>query len=133
MKIVLDTNVLVSGIFWKGVPYKIVELFVNDYLQVFVTKKILKEYFEVLDRIDGFGEVAKKWQLLILEKVLIVGEKRTVTVSRDANDDMFVNCALSANAQYIVSGDKDLLVLREVFKIKIITPVQFLKIIRKLK
>lgn len=131
MKIVLDTNVLISGIFWKGVPYKIIELWANGNLQIVVTKKILKEYFEVLNRIDTSGEIAKKWKLFILEKVLIVAEKTVVKLSRDANDDMFINCALSADVEYLVSGDKDLLTLEAVYKTKILPPAQFLNFFRK--
>lgn len=127
MRIVLDTNVLISGIFWKGLPYKIIELFMNDRLEVVVTKKILKEYFEILDRIDTSGEIAEKWQLLILEKVLIIEENKSVQLSRDKDDDVFINCALSADADYIISGDQDLLTLKQVWKTYIVTPRAFIK------
>lgn len=130
MKIVLDTNVLISGIFWGGTPYKIVECIATDQIQVVVTKNILKEYFEVLNRMNPTMEIAKKWQLLLMEKVLITEEVQTVRFSRDSNDDMFVSCALSADTNYIVSGDKDLLTLKTVSNTKIVTPAQFLKIFR---
>jgi len=48
MKIVLDTNVLISGIFWKGAPSKILELWTKDKIQIVVNKKILDEYFRIL-------------------------------------------------------------------------------------
>ncbi len=129
MKIVLDTNVLISGIFWKGLPYKVLELWVHGDLRVFATKKILQEYFEVLSRIDQSGEIAKKWQIFILENIIVVEEKEVVQLSRDPNDDMFIACALAANASYIISGDKDLLTLKKVSQIKIITAAQFLKML----
>jgi|WetSurMetagenome_2_1015567.scaffolds.fasta_scaffold332096_3 uncharacterized protein len=128
MKIVLDTNVLISGIFWKGPPHTIMELWIKGDLQIFVTKKILKEYFEVLNRMDASGAIAKKWQLLILEKVLVAEEKEIVKLSRDPHDDKFINCALATNASYIVSGDQDLLTLKQIAEIKIVTPTEFLKI-----
>ena len=129
MKIVLDTNVLISGIFWRGLPYKILELWIKGDLQLFATQKILREYFEVLKRIDKSGDLAKKWQLVILENITMVEEKETVKLSRDPHDDMFINCALVANAGYIVSGDQDLLVLKKVAKIKIVTPAEFVAVV----
>lgn len=131
MRIVLDTNVLVSGIFWEGPPSKIITSWIRGNIKVFVTKKILKEYFEVLDRFDTSREIAKKWEMLILENVAVVEEKKRIKLSRDPHDDKFINCALAAKATYIISGDRDLLTLKEKSPIKIITPSEFCKIWKK--
>lgn len=131
MKIVLDTNVLISGIFWKGLPYKILDMWAHDHVHVFASRKILEEYSEVLNRIDQSRTLAKKWQLFIVENITLVEVKEAIQLSRDPHDDKFINCALAANASYIVSGDKDLLVLKKVSKIKIVTPAEFLKIAGK--
>jgi putative PIN family toxin of toxin-antitoxin system len=126
MRIVLDTNVLISGIFWKGIPYKILKLWVNGQIEIVATNKIINEYFEVLKRIDKSGEIAKKWRELILKNVIIVKDKGNIRISRDPDDDIFISCALSANANYIVSGDNDLLTLKEIEGIKIISPAVFI-------
>lgn len=122
MKIVLDTNVLISGIFWGGKPYTIIEIWLNHEIQLFATKKIINEYFVVLDRIDKSRKSAKKWQKYILENIHIVEAKSSIKLSRDPDDDKFLNCAVSANATYLVSGDNDLLELKQIGKTKIITP-----------
>ncbi|MCC7196988.1 putative toxin-antitoxin system toxin component, PIN family [Candidatus Peregrinibacteria bacterium] len=132
MKIVLDTNVLISGIFWGGKPYTIIEIWLNHRIQLFATKKIIKEYFVVLDRIDKSRKSAKKWQKYILENIHIINEKSFIKLSRDPKDDKFVNCAISANATYIVSGDNDLLELKEIGKTKILTPSAFIKVYEKM-
>lgn len=131
MKVVLDTNVLISGIFWKGTPYKILDLWVQGHIKVFASKKMLEEYFEILKRIDQSEVLARKWQLFIAENINIVGVKEKIQLSRDPHDDMFINCALAANVSHIISGDQDLLVLEKISKIKIVTPVKFLKLFEK--
>ena len=52
MQIVLDTNVLVSGIFWGGMPHKILDLWADQKLEVFVTPEILLEYQDIIAEID---------------------------------------------------------------------------------
>ena len=132
MKIVLDTNVLISGIFWKGAPHKILELWIHGHAQIFASRKIFEEYSAVLRRIDQSQVLAKKWQRFIVENITIIAVKEVLQLCRDPHDDMFINCALAANASYIVSGDQDLLVLKKVSKIKIVTPAEFLKIFGKM-
>ena len=52
-------------------------------------------------------------------------------ISRDLNDDMFIDCAIAAKAKYIVSGDNDLLCLKEINNIEILNPKYFLEILNK--
>ena len=89
MKIVLDTNALISGIFWKGTPYKILELWEEGEVNLVVTKKIIKEYSEVLKRIDKKNKVQQGWMKYIKEKCLCVEDKELVAESRDVDDNMF--------------------------------------------
>lgn len=131
MKIVLDTNVLISGVFWGGKPYQIIQLWLSHEIELFATKKILKEYFNILDRTDKSRELAKEWQNYILENIYIIEEKTSIKLSRDPHDDKFLNCAIAANASYIISGDNDLLELKEVDKTIIVTPSAFIKVYEK--
>ena len=72
MKVVLDTNVFISGIFWSGPPHKVLSLWVKNRITILITKKILEEYLRVLGEIDKNGKIAKKWGAFILENASIL-------------------------------------------------------------
>lgn len=127
MKIVLDTNVFISGVFWGGSPRKIFSLWAENKIKLLTTKKIVSEYLRVLHRIDPKGNTAKKWGAFILENSLILEDKDLVRICRDPEDNKFLNCAMIGEAIYLVSGDNDLLSLKTIGHAKIITPAEFLK------
>lgn len=131
MKVVIDTNVLISGIFWGGTPYKILELWENKKVKIFASKSMLNEYFKVLDIMDKEGSVAKKWQLSLLQNSTIVEDVNQVQLCRDPDDDKFINCALIVKASHIISGDQDLLTLGEISNVKIVNPAQFVALMEK--
>jgi len=60
MKIVLDTNVLISGIFWKGVPGEILDYWTSDKIEIVVTEEILKEYIDIIQRMAQKDEDLSK-------------------------------------------------------------------------
>lgn len=127
MKIVIDTNVLISGVFFGGFPGKILTSVVGKRITACATAEIVNEYEEIVEEmIDRKQGDLNKNILVPLIKVLeIVDPISTVQVSRDPDDDKFIECAKDAGALYIVSGDKDLLVLRQYEDIKIITAAEF--------
>lgn len=127
MRLVLDTNVLISGIFWKGAPHQIVQLWAEGAAQIFVTKKILHEYFDVLNRINPNDEIVSEWQSFILQNTSIIADSDIIQLCRDPHDDMFINCAFFSNADYLISGDNDLLSLKKSAPVEIISPSDFVK------
>ncbi|MBI2634365.1 putative toxin-antitoxin system toxin component, PIN family [Candidatus Peregrinibacteria bacterium] len=128
MKIILDTNVFISGIFWSGSPHQVVALWALNKIHLIVTKKILSEYLHILHKIDSKGDIAKKWGTFVLENSQILEDKELVKICRDTEDNKFLNCAIIGRADYLVSGDDDLLCLKKIGSTKIITPSKFLKI-----
>lgn len=132
MKIVLDTNVFISGIFWSGSPYKVLTLWAKNKINLLVTKKILSEYLRVLHKIDKKGDIAKKWHTFALENSIILKESEFVRICRDPEDNKFLNCAIEGKADYLISGDDDLLSLKTIESTKIVTPTQFLKNYKKI-
>lgn len=132
MKIVLDTNVFISGVFWKGSPYEVLALWAQNKIHVVVSSKIIDEYLRVVHKIDKRGDIAKKWGIFVIENSTIVEHQDIVKICRDATDDKFLDCALIANADYLVSGDEDLLTFGIVGETKIVTPAQFMKIFNNL-
>lgn len=131
MKVVLDTNVLVSGIFWKGAPYNLLRAWAENRFEVIVNKAILTEYLTVLHRIDVQGDIAKRWSVFLLEQVIVVKDRYRIRLVRDASDDKFINAALSGNADFIISGDDDLLSLQDRCPISIVNPRKFFDLLRK--
>jgi putative PIN family toxin of toxin-antitoxin system len=130
MKIVLDTNVLVSGVFWGGIPLKILDLWQKEKIEVLASNAILDEYLRTIykiaqsaNRIDLFN----LWAFLLPSKVGLISIKKSFHLCRDPNDNMFLDCAISGRAQFIVSEDKDLLVLNKIMNVKIVTAKNFLK------
>jgi uncharacterized protein len=129
VRIVLDTNILVSGIFWKGIPYKILECWIEDKFKLLITKEILDEYQKTLAKISKGkrDDIVNTWAMLIIENSIVVNVKHTFKLSIDPDDDKFIDCAVSGNAIYIVSGDSHLLNLKNVMSIEIIKANEFLE------
>lgn len=130
MKVVLDTNVFLSGVIWGGKPAKIIE-------------KWAEGKFELLISEDTFSELLKKANQKIQEynldpKLFIeiyanlksfarwVEPKEKVIVCRDPKDNMFLELSLAGKADFLISGDEDLLVLKKFKKTKIVSPAKFL-------
>lgn len=131
MRVVLDTNILVSDIFWGGIPYKILEKWISDNFKLIISEEILKEYERVLLRISKGkrDQIVSRWLLLITENSYIINVKKKYHLSADSDDDKFIECAVSGKAQYIVSGDSHLLDLKSIMNITILLAAEFLKMI----
>ena len=127
MKVVLDTNVLVSGIFWGGLPEKILLMAIEDKIDVYATEEILSEYFRIIDKIGKKDkELCSQWKMLLVQLVKIVEPIKKIKICRDPKDDMFLECAVSCGAKYLISGDDDLLSIKEINKTQIITTKDYL-------
>ena len=132
VKAILDTNVIISGIFWKGAPFEILKAWQEHRFRLAITLPILNEYRRVLD------EMTKKHPLPVLSSILEVIELYSEmvepvslagTVCSDPDDDKFLEAALAADADYVVSGDAALLRLKNHHRIQIVRPAQFLKLL----
>ncbi len=136
MKIVLDTNVLVSGIIWKGTPRQVLELWADGKWQPFASMDMVVEYQRVILELTAkYPETTVDAMELLNEFVAscvivkpIVTEKK---ISRDPDDDKFILAALSTNADYLVSGDNDLLTLEKFGGTEIIKPSAFCRFLLK--
>lgn len=135
MRVCLDTNVLISGIFWKGLPGKVVDLWVEGRFDLLVSASILEEYKRVLRRLTKKldAEIAETWIAKVVEKASVIAaplpQKRW---SRDRSDDKFIQCAISGRAEYLVTGDLDLLDLEASVPFQIVSPEEFLKVAREM-
>lgn len=127
MKIVIDTNVLISGVFFGGFPRKILSSIIGRMFTACATVEIIDEYEEIIqEMIDRKqGHINKNILTPLIRAMEIIEPISDVKISRDPDDDKFINCAKDARALYIVSGDKDLLVLEQYENIQIITAKEF--------
>ncbi|MBI4352802.1 MAG: putative toxin-antitoxin system toxin component, PIN family [Candidatus Omnitrophica bacterium] len=134
MTIVLDTNVLVSGIFFGGIPEEVLTRWSEDRFQVYVTPSILEEYLRVIERTESKkvdGALKQHWKDMLPDVCHLVPDiQRPKRIARDAHDDKFVYCAITSGAKFLVTGDKDLLSLNDVFPFKILPPQDFMKILK---
>ena len=92
------------------------------------TEEIFIEYAETIDRLTKKSQkkVGKEIEPLLIENLEFIENTYSESYSRDSGDDKFINCARSGNVPYI-TGDKDLLVLKEIERIKIIGITEFLE------
>ena len=128
MKIVLDTNVFISGIFFAGPPYEILKSWRDGKTQILISEEIIEEYRRVGELLSKqfpgieFGPIL---QLLAIHAEFIQPKKLTAQVCEDPDDDKFLACAISGNCNLIVSGDNHLLKISGHKGIVIVSPRNF--------
>ena len=131
--LVLDTNIIVSAILSKTGKARQALDKAQDISQVLMSTSVLVELETVLLRpkFDKYiSQLERRFFLTnFLKTVKFIAETEVVTVCRDPQDDKILNLALSGRAEYIVSGDRDLLVLNPFRGVQIIKIDTFLKII----
>jgi len=129
VRVVLDTNVLISGIFFSGPPSEILTHWKNGIFESVVSESIITEYVRVTEEIaQRFPqiEVAEILDLFIVNSKVVDTEGLEIRLCEDPDDDKFLECAVAGECQAIVSGDKHLLKVKEFQGIKIIRPRDFL-------
>ena len=112
MKVVLDTNVFMSGIFFSGPPFQILNAWREGRLQLVASAEILDEYQRVGDRLALLYPLISAGPLILLVALhgeIVLAPELSESVCDDSTDDKFFACALAANCSIIVSGDKHLL------------------------
>ena len=127
MKIVVDTNVMISGIFFGANPQKVLRSIVSNEIVACATTEIIDEYKEIVERMiqKKQGHLNANILTPVLQKLELIEAKSIVDICRDPDDNKFLGCAKDAKALYIVSGDADLLDLENYEDIDIITAKEF--------
>jgi putative PIN family toxin of toxin-antitoxin system len=132
-KLVLDTNIVISALLWNGRPGEILTLARDETIMLHSSPTLLRELREILQR----PKLAKATTATGLSTGGLYRRYRRIATlthpapldraySRDPDDDHVIACALTAHADYIISGDDDLLSLDRVGNIPILSPAAFL-------
>lgn len=131
VRIVIDTNVLLSGLLWHGTPHALLKHVRNGNAELVMSHALLDELAEVIARPKFASILARTTRTpeRILTEIqaladIVVAPALPIPVCRDPDDDAVLACALVARADFIVSGDDDLLMLKEFQHIPIITSAQ---------
>ncbi len=134
MKVVIDVNVWLSGLLWGGLPAQVLRLAQQGTIVSYVSPELLLELETTLRRPKFQPQLSKRQQTIenlcdVVRAISTVVEIDTVQIPqlRDQNDVKILATALGAKAQFLISGDLDLLVLNPFQTIQIVTPSDFLQ------
>lgn len=129
MRIVLNTNVFVSGVFFSGPPYQILKAWRDGKVQLVISQEILEEYQRVGETLAhqfpgvDLGPIL---ELVTVKAELTHAPRLPEPVCDDPDDDKFLACALASNSEVIISGDKHLLKVSGYCGVNILRPRKFL-------
>jgi putative PIN family toxin of toxin-antitoxin system len=137
VRIVLDTNVILSALLWRGVPYRLLEFIrQHDDTELFTSTVLLEELAEVLvrpyptKRLEVIGYSARQVLSDYIDAVeLVTPVDIPSVVSADSDDDHVIAAAVDAAVDLIVSGDRHLLTMKSYRGIRIVTPAEALSIV----
>lgn len=130
MRVVLDTNVLISAIFFSGPPSRILSAWIDDRFELVVSAEILAEYREVADRMGAKFpgvELDAVLDRIALHTLLVVPVKLPEDACTDRDDIKFLECALGSRADCVVSGDRALLRSSGYEGVEVVTPRVFVQ------
>ena len=129
MRVVIDTNVLISGIFFSGPPAEILDHWKKRAFLSVISEPIIIEYVRVAEEISRKFppiKIAEILDLFILHSEIVDTNGIEIKECEDPDDDKFLECAVAGGCQIIVSGDKHLLNIAKYQEVKILKPRNFL-------
>jgi putative PIN family toxin of toxin-antitoxin system len=132
----MDTGVLVSAFAFGGIPERAVKKAFAE-AELFVSPDLLMEYRDVPLTLEGEGKLTHDQLKALISglaafvtRAILINPQRKLSICRNEEDNMLLECCLEARARFLVSGDKDLLDLRDLpFDLRVLTPRQFLEIV----
>ena len=130
MRVVLDTNVLISAIFFSGTPSRILAAWIEEIFELVVSTNILEEYRAVAERIGGKFpgvEVGPVLDRISLHALLVVPVKLPDDACTDRDDVKFLECAVACRGNCVISGDRPLLRSSGYEGVEVLTPRRFVE------
>lgn len=137
MRITLDTNVLISGTFWTGDSFRILDMIDKKKLNNVSSREIIEEYNEaiksdeIVDKVDNKKlTMAKIVHNVIKSSEIVEPTTKLDVVKDDPDDNRVLECAKEGKVSHVITNDNHLLKLKEFEGIKIVTPEEFLRILK---
>ena len=128
MRVVIDTNVFVSAVFFGGVPGKILDMWRDGKIELLLTPGILAEYEDIVHRLHARYPAVDPEpivSLVIRRGVFVADDELARPVSTDKDDDKFLAAAVAGRSKFVVSGDKHLLDVSGYEQVEVLQPAQF--------
>ena len=128
MRVVLDTNVFISGIFFSGPPSQILKAWANKKLQLVLSQPILEEYQRVSEELSSKFpsiDISQILDFVMIHGLFVDTQGYSIAVCDDPDDDKFIECAVAGNCKIIISGDKHLLKLSKYRGVAVLVPRDF--------
>jgi len=132
IRAVLDTNVIISALFWNGNPSRILDKGFESKFIIVTSGAIINEIERVLlEKFKLLPQDISEFHEIFISRFEVINPQIRIAsaVPRDPTDDKIVECAVDGSASFIVTGDNDLLTLKQYKDIAIITPSAFIKLI----
>jgi len=133
MKVVLDTNVIISGLLWKRSTKALFDLADHKKIKVCLTPKIISEIIKVLNypkikkQLDSIGLTIGEIISYLFQVSKLYPDIDVNIDLPDKSDKVFLSASVISGAGYLITGDRHLLALKRFQKIKILKPNEFLK------
>ncbi len=132
-RVVLDTNNLISGIFFeKGNEARVLEDALAGRAKLLASLETLQEFQETVSRPKfqlSLSDVLTIFQLVVSRCEIILAPPRAKVKCRDPDDQKFLDCAIAGKADFLVTGDRDLLIMGKVSRTKIVTAAKLTRIL----
>lgn len=129
-KVVFDTNILISAfVFPEGTVRELINLSIKRKISIYVSNSIILEYCKVLDSKFNWTEEEIKENIKFISKIteIIDTDIKIDIIKEDEDDNKIIECAVAADVDAIISGDKHLLNIKKYKNIPILKPADFLK------
>ena len=132
---VVDTNVLISALLRSTSALAVIDLIADKTVTPVISEDLFREFSKTIVKpkfLNAFDPLNLTFlHRLIKERAVFVKSKASLLVCRDAKDNLLLECAVDGSADFIITGDKDLLVLNPFRGIEILTPREFVRRIKK--
>lgn len=125
MRVIVDTNVFVSGIYFSGPPYQILDAWRSGKIKLVISDTIFEEYKRIGRKLESYFpaiDFEPFLSLVLDESDIVIDRGLEEQICSDPDDDKFISCALESGCKIIVTGDKQLKKLSGHEEIEIISP-----------
>lgn len=126
-KAVIDTNIFISGVLFSGNPAKILRLFKAEKIELLLSPELEAGILRKINAFTADKDLIADLRYVLEEKSIKIVPIKSVKICRDPKDNMILALAQEGKADVVITGDKDLLILRRFGATAILTPRQFLE------